>query len=119
MNCIAVSARKVSNDLKVIAYNNIADNFEVTASAIIFSPIISAHKVDDNLKVISYDITEKQIEDVISSIICTVTALYFLYFKEKSIKWQKKDNNEGSIKYNTLIASDSWSLEEIEIEELL
>lgn len=120
MNCISVSAYKVNNNLEVTAYS-IIDSFEVTASAITFKLLstVSAYKVDNNLKVIAYDITEKQIEDVICSSICAVAALYFLYFKEKSIKWQKKDNNEGFIKYNTLIASESWSLEEIEIEELL
>ena len=50
--------------------------------------------------------------------ICTISDT-FIRFKENILAWYGDDNNEGVIKYNTITASEGWSLEEIEIEELL
>lgn len=52
-------------------------------------------------------------------IVCTVAGDYILRFEKAILTWNGADNREGVIKYNTLTASGAWSLEEIEIEELL
>lgn len=43
----------------------------------------------------------------------------FVRFAQSSLVWLDEDNKVGVVKYNTLVASGSWSLEEVEIEELL
>ena len=43
----------------------------------------------------------------------------YILFAEDKLFWGDSDNQAGVIKYNTLFASGAWSLEEIEIEELL
>lgn len=53
------------------------------------------------------------------SIVCSTNKESFIRFKENMLMWYGADNNEGIIKYNTLVASGAWSLEEVEIEELL
>ena len=53
------------------------------------------------------------------SIVCTSSNNPFIRFKESLLSWYGRDNNEGVIKYNTLTASGKWTLEEVEIEELL
>lgn len=53
------------------------------------------------------------------SMVCSVNKDAYIRFKEDFITWYGTDNNDGVIKYNTLIASGDWSLEEVEIEELL
>ena len=52
-------------------------------------------------------------------IICSIGEAYILRFEKATLTWNDADNREGVTKYNTLIASGNWSLEEIEIEELL
>lgn len=53
------------------------------------------------------------------SIICDVSVQEFIRFTLESLQWIGDENNEGVIKYNTLTSSGAWSLEEVEIEELL
>jgi hypothetical protein len=53
------------------------------------------------------------------SMVCSVNKDAYIRFKDGFITWYGTDNNDGVIKYNTLIASGDWSLEEVEIEELL
>ena len=43
----------------------------------------------------------------------------FVRFALDTLQWIGVDNNVGVVKYNTLFASSDWSLEEIEIEEIL
>lgn len=57
--------------------------------------------------------------EVTCSIICDVGIGEFIRFALSSLQWVGDDNNEGVTKYNTLISSGAWSLEEVEIEELL
>lgn len=52
-------------------------------------------------------------------IVCTIGGDYILRFGKAILTWDEADNREGVVKYNTLIASGDWSLEEIQIEELL
>lgn len=57
--------------------------------------------------------------EVTCSTICDVGIGEFVRFALSSLSWVGDDNNEGVTKYNTLISSGAWSLEEVEIEELL
>lgn len=56
---------------------------------------------------------------VTSGIICDVGVGEFVRWALESLQWLGEDNQVGVTKYNTLIASGEWSLEELEIEELL
>lgn len=56
---------------------------------------------------------------VTSSIVCDVGVGEFVKWALESLQWLGEDNQVGVTKYNTLIASGEWSLEELEIEELL
>ena len=56
---------------------------------------------------------------VTSSIVCDVGVGEFVRWALESLQWLDEDNQVGVTKYNTLIASGEWSLEELEIEELL
>lgn len=54
------------------------------------------------------------------AIVCAINDYdYILRFDKATLVWNGADNKEGVVKYNTLIATGAWSLEEIEIEELL
>lgn len=53
------------------------------------------------------------------TLVCSLNKDAYIRFKEGFITWYGTDNDAGVIKYNTLIASGDWSLEEVEIEELL
>lgn len=50
--------------------------------------------------------------------VCPIYGMY-IYFDKDSLSWLGADNRAGVTKYNTLTASGSWSLAEVEIEELL
>lgn len=52
-------------------------------------------------------------------LVCSAGDVYIISFEKDSLLWLGADNREGVTKYNTLTASGSWSLEEVEIEELL
>lgn len=56
---------------------------------------------------------------VTSSIVCDVGVRQFVKWALESLQWLGEDNQVGVTKYNKLIASGEWSLEELEIEELL
>ena len=56
---------------------------------------------------------------VTSSIVCDVGVGEFVKWALESLQWLDEDNQVGVTKFNTLIASGEWSLEELEIEELL
>lgn len=52
-------------------------------------------------------------------IICTPNTEVILRFEQANLFWEKDENVVGFTKFNLLTASGNWSLEEIEIEELL
>ncbi|MBO7313556.1 MAG: hypothetical protein J6U48_04950 [Alistipes sp.] len=56
---------------------------------------------------------------IFCSIICSIPEGYVIRFVKSLLKWAEEDNQVGVTKYNTLIASGEWSLEEVIIEELL
>lgn len=53
------------------------------------------------------------------SIICDIGVGEFIRFALSTLQWVGDDNAEGVVKYNKLTASGDWSLEEVEIEEML
>lgn len=53
------------------------------------------------------------------SIVCAIGSEVVIRFTLSGLRWNGADNNAGVTKYNTLISSGDWSLEEVEIEELL
>lgn len=53
------------------------------------------------------------------SIVCAIGSEAVIRFTLSGLRWNGADNNAGVTKYNTLISSGEWSLEEVEIEELL
>lgn len=57
--------------------------------------------------------------EVTCSIICDIGVGEFIRFALSTLQWVGDDNAEGVVKYNKLTASGDWSLEEVEIEEML
>lgn len=57
--------------------------------------------------------------EVTCSIICDIGVGEFIRFVLSALQWVGDDNAEGVVKYNKLTASGDWSLEEVEIEEML
>lgn len=57
--------------------------------------------------------------EVTCSIICDIGVGEFIRFALSALQWVGDDNAEGVVKYNKLTASGDWSLEEVEIEEML
>ena len=57
--------------------------------------------------------------EVSCSIICDIGVGEFIRFALSVLQWVGDDNAEGVVKYNKLTASGDWSLEEVEIEEML
>ena len=56
---------------------------------------------------------------VSAGVVCDVAGGAYIRFKDDILVWIGDDNNEGVMKYNVLTATGAWSLEEVEIEELL
>lgn len=56
---------------------------------------------------------------VSGTIVCAIGSEAVIRFTLSGLRWNGADNNAGVTKYNTLISSGDWSLEEVEIEELL
>lgn len=54
-----------------------------------------------------------------AGLVCLAGGEDFIRFEIPTLSWLGADNIAGVIKYNTLITSGEWSLEEVEIEELL
>jgi hypothetical protein len=79
---------------------------------------VFVNKAQDNLRVrISEASTHLHIS---CGVVCAINDTeYIIRFEKATLLWEENDNREGVTKYNTLIASGKWSLEEIEIEELL
>ena len=93
MACLKISAHRVGESLKMTA-NRYGDALQ-----------ISAQRTGERLK-------------ITASLVCNVSE-DFIRFEIPTLSWLGAGNAEGVIKYNTLIASGAWSLEEVEIEELL
>ena len=100
----------------------------VTSSRIGEQTVVSSERVDDMVVVTSermsmaIAVTTERIGAlplVTSSIICDVGVGEFVKWALESLQWLGEDNKVGVTKYNTLVASGDWSLEEVEIEELL
>lgn len=100
----------------------------VTSSRIGEQTIVSSERVDDMIVVtskrmgIEIAVTAEHIgalPSVTSSINCDVGVGEFARWALESLQWLGEDNQVGVTKYNKLIASGEWSLEELEIEELL
>lgn len=51
--------------------------------------------------------------------VCPISAESYIIFDKDMLSWGAMDNRVGVTKYNNLTATGKWSLEEIEIEELL
>lgn len=82
------------------------------------APIIAGITRRDGMPTVELrDMTSRLAVDF--GIVCTVGGDYLLRFEQAVLTWKEDENREGVVKYNTLIASGDWSLEEIEIEELL
>lgn len=100
----------------------------VTSSRIGEQTNVSTERVDDMVVVTSermgmaIAVTTERIgvlPSVTSSIICDVGIGEFVRWALESLQWLGEDNQVGVTKFNTLIASGEWSLEEVTIEELL
>ena len=92
MGCIQVTANRVS------------ENISISAKANVWSAI--ANRVGEGLQ-------------MSVGLICSAGDVYIIRFEKDSLLWLGADNRIGVTKYNTLTASGSWSLAEVEIEELL
>lgn len=94
MGCLQISAHRVGESLKMTA-NRYGEALQ-----------ISAHRVGEKLK-------------ISASLVCLAGGEDFIRFEIPTLSWIGADNMAGVIKYNTLIASGEWLLEEVKIEELL
>ena len=94
MGCLVGEVTRVSEGLQM-GVGRIGTNLQ-----------LSANRVSEGLRI-----------DV--GLICSVGDVYIIRFDKESLVWLGADNREGVTKYNTLTASGAWSLEEVEIEELL
>lgn len=94
MGCLQISAHRVGESLKMTA-SRYGDALQ-----------ISAQRTGERLK-------------ITASLICPAGGEDFIRFEIPTLSWLGADNRVGVTKYNTLTASGSWSLAEVEIEELL
>lgn len=62
---------------------------------------------------------QKEPLQVTLGVICSIPEELVLYFVKNKLVWEGETNKEGVVKYNTLIATGDWKLEEVTIEELL
>lgn len=93
MGCISASGYRLGQSLEVSGYK--ATPSVVVSGRSIYSPIQASGVA-----------------------VCPIYGMY-IFFEKDSLLWLGADNRVGVTKYNTLTASGSWSLAEVEIEELL
>lgn len=94
MGCLVGNVTRVSEGLRM-EVSRIGANLQ-----------LSANRVSEGLQ-------------ISVGLICSAGDVYIIRFEKDSLLWLGADNRVGVTKYNTLSASGSWSLAEVEIEELL
>lgn len=62
---------------------------------------------------------QKEPLQVTLGVVCSVPEELILHFVKNKLVWEGETNKEGVVKYNTLIATGEWSLEQVVFEELL
>lgn len=118
MSCnIATITTKRIDAPVVISSSKIVEGVAITSDRISRDVFITAERVQMAVAAISERIFENP--KVASSIVCNAGVGEFVKWTLESLQWLGEDNQVGVTKYNTLIASGDWSLEELEIEELL
>lgn len=78
---------------------------------------VIAHIVSEDLLKAQVATTERPRVKV--GIVCSLHEELAIRFAKDKLVWEGETNAEGVVKYNTLISTGEWSLEEITIEELL
>lgn len=115
MSCLNINISRNTPQFYVLVTREEQIEAKVDDTTEYINPSVSRVVGIENVELKS--ITPKM--NVYFGIVCTVAGDYILRFEKAILTWDGADNREGVIKYNTLTASGAWSLEEIQIEELL
>ena len=103
--CIKVSARAIGDCLKARAYQ-------------IGGEIKTRCTPKNIIKSVATLLNQPLV--VRCGIVCSINnSEYRLKFEKATLFWNDSENRVGTTKYNTLVATGNWTLEEIQIEELL
>lgn len=91
MGCLTVTAKRIGNGLKIDA-NRVGSGISIQATRIGGM-------------------------SVTCGLICTVNSQEKVLWSDKYLVWL--NNEVGVVKYNSLLSTQDWKLEEVNIEELL
>lgn len=117
MSCITVNIKKVNDSLNA-SCKNIGGINNIKISLIDIIDIkVKTEKIGEDLMINIINISP--VINVTYGITCSISNIKVIKFNHANLVWEGDLNKEGVILYNTLISTDDWSLEEIEIEELL
>lgn len=113
-SCINVTIKRADNPLQVsISRVDSGILADVYARLGVYNSSIASCR--ENLRLALH--RAENIHSVTVTPICGVGTGDILRFSVSKLLWSNKDNYVGNVKYNTLISSEDWVLEEI--EELL
>lgn len=116
MGCLVGNVTRVSEGLRM-GVEKIGENIQLSANRISEGLQMGVGRIGTNLQLSANRVSEGLRMGV--GLVCSVGDVYIISFEKDSLLWLGADNREGVTKYNTITASGSWSLEEVEIEELL
>lgn len=115
-NVAAVTSKRIGVPV-VVNSSRVAEEIAINSECVRVVVDVTSEHVKSAATATSERIFE--IPKVASSIVCNVGIGEFVRWTLESLQWLGEDNQVGVTKYNKLIASGDWSLEELEIEELL
>lgn len=115
-NVTTVSCQRIGGPV-VVKSSRVAEEIAISSECVRVEVDVTAERVQMAVAATTERIFENP--KVASSIVCNVGVGEFVKWALESLQWLGEDNQVGVTKYNTLIASGDWSLEELEIEELL
>lgn len=127
MDCITIKTQLVREAPTTIV-KTVKDSIQTNVSTLSNGISSSIETIKESIKT-TVTTAPKQLKSNVTPIktkinmlvklICTANYLEVIEWAKSVLQWDSEDNVVGTIKYNTLIASDDWTIEEVTIEELL
>lgn len=127
MDCINIKAQLVRK-APAMTVQPMKDNIQATVSTLSTDIKLSVKAIKESIQSTVTTIPKLLKCSVIPfrtrlnmtvQLICTANYVEVLEWAKNVLHWDSNDNVVGTIKYNTLTASDDWSIEEVIVEELL
>lgn len=116
MGCVTAYGYRVGAPVEASGYA-IGQRVVACGCAVIQSVVAYGYAAVQSVVASGYAIGQRVVASGYA--VCPISAESYIIFDKDMLSWGAMDNRVGVTKYNNLTATGKWSLEEIEIEELL